>query len=48
MNKNKVKKNEMNEKQGTGIGDEGASMISEALKVNTSLTVLEMSCVEQE
>jgi len=30
------------------IGDEGASKISESLKVNTTLTVLYLGCDEQE
>ncbi len=29
---------------GDEIGDEGASKISESLKVNTTLTILNMSC----
>ena len=35
--------NEMNKWTDNGIGAEGASRISEALNVNTTLTVLEMS-----
>ena len=38
--------NEMNERTDNGIGDEGASKISEALKVNTTLTKLYLECDE--
>ena len=33
---------------GNRIGDEGAKAISETLKVNTSLTSLNLSCEEEE
>ena len=47
MNKNKNEKregneNEMNKWTGNWIGDEGANKISESLKVNTTLTVLNL------
>ncbi len=38
--------NEMNKWTGNRIGAEGASKISESLKVNTTLTVLNLSCDE--
>ena len=48
MNKNENEKregneNEMNKWTGNKIGAEGASNISESLKVNTTLTVLHLS-----
>ena len=48
MNKNtnekkKENENEMNKWTGNEIGDEGASKISESLKVNTTLTKLDLS-----
>ncbi len=51
MNKNKKWKregteNETNKWTGNKIGDSGASKISEALKVNTTLTELNLSCDE--
>ncbi len=50
MNNNKrkreVNENEMSKWTGNRIGDEGASKISETLKVNTTLTVLNLSCDE--
>ena len=51
MNKNKnEKEKEMKMKwskwTGNEIGDEGASKISESLKVNTTLTKLGLSCDE--
>ena len=33
--------------KGNKIGDEGAKVICEMLKVNTSLTSLDMSCEEE-
>ena len=33
---------------GNDIGDEGAKAISEMLKVNTTLTSLDLSCEEEE
>ena len=47
MNKNKNgkregKENERNKWIGNGIGAEGANKISESLKVNTTLTVLNL------
>ena len=38
--------NEKNKWTGNEIGDEGASKISESLKVNTTLTELNLSCDE--
>jgi len=32
---------------GNGIGDEGARMISERLKCNSTLTTLDLSCDEK-
>ena len=51
MNKNKNEKwegneNEMNKWTGNRIGDEGASKISESLKVNTTLTKLDLESDE--
>ena len=51
MNKNengkeKWNENERNKWTGIGIGDEGANKISETLKVNTTLTVLDLSSDE--
>ena len=48
MNKNKKGKregneNEMNKWTDIGIGDEGAYKISESLKVNTTLTELDLT-----
>ena len=45
--KEKEIKNEMNKWTGNGIGAEGASKISETLKVNTTLTVLNLSGVNK-
>ena len=33
---------------GNSIGDEGAIMISESLKINTTLTALDLDCDENE
>ena len=51
MNKNKnekekVNENEMNKWTENDIGDEGASKISESLKVNTTLTELNLNSDE--
>ena len=51
MNKNengkeKEVKNERTKWTGNNIGAEGASKISESLKVNTTLTKLDLSCDE--
>jgi len=51
MNKNKNEKWEWNENErnkwtGNKIGAEGASKISESLKVNTTLTTLDLGCDE--
>jgi len=52
MNKNKNGKregneNEMNKWTGNEIGDEGANKISETLKVNTTLTKLDLGGDEE-
>ena len=39
-----MNRNEANEWIGNNIGAEGAGMISEALKCNSSLTELDLSC----
>ena len=44
--KDKEMKMKRNEWTDNHIGDEGASKISESLKVNTTLTKLDMSCDE--
>ena len=40
--------NEMNKWTVNGIGDSGANKISETLKVNTTLTKLDLRCDEEE
>ena len=49
--KEKREKRERKEKEermtGNGIGDEGAKAMSEMMKVNTTLTTLDLSCEEE-